>query len=323
MGPMLGFDVETTDANPEEARIAQFALAKVNAADRSSDSRAELVNPGVPMPAEASAINGLTTEMLADAMPIDAAMAIVATALWEAIEGGWPVVAYNARYDLTVADREFRRLGVDSPVADPRLRVIDPRQLDLWLWRYREGKRTLTHVCEVYNAKLEGAHDAAFDAIAAARLAYRMGQSGGVMLEYPYDEVQAQRAEWERIRHSLDLLHEAQVGWAAADAARFEKFLIEKKGDTDAVVDRQWPFIPFGERAPGATEYELRSRLRRQAEAAAAAAQETLVEHALASPALKRASDLVTPEELEAAKAQLFSTEAVDRAAARRREADA
>lgn len=334
---MLGFDVETTDANPEEARIVQFATALVNASEKSVDARAELVNPGVPVPAEASAINGITTEMLEGAMSSEEAMAIIAASLWAAIEGGYPVVAYNGRYDLTVSDREFRRCGMESPAADPRLRVIDPRQLDLYLWRYRSGKRTLAHVCEVYNARLDGAHDATHDAIAAARLAYRIGQSGRVMLERPWDEVQKQRAEWDWARGSVDRLHVLQTEFAAKDAVRFEEYCRSRgddgsDGNPPAVIDRQWPVIPFEERAPGAVEYELFRRQRNQAAAAEQAAKDaarapvTPTAQDIAGteahspgadslPPIKRASDLVpegaqqTAEELEAAKADLFSPE--------------
>jgi DNA polymerase-3 subunit epsilon len=327
-GRMLGFDLETTAANPEEARIVQFAFAFVGGG-KPTEATAGLVNPGIPIPPEATAINGITDEMVADAMSERDAVRITGKALRLAIKRGWPICTYNGRYDLTVEDRAARRAGLKSPVIDPALRSLDGRQLDLWLWKYRKGKKTLADVCEVYDASLDRAHDAAFDAIAAARLIYRIGQRGRVMLEWPYEEVRAQCEEWERIRGSVDLLHEAQVRWAYEDAVRFEAFLREKgddgrDGNPPAVVDKQWPFIPFGEREAGATEYDdfRQERKRREAAEAAAAYAERVAsgdadadptpaqtEHGLAILAEKREDRAQDRDALRMAQEALFSTE--------------
>ena len=67
---------------------------------------------------------------------------------------GVPVVAFNARYDLTMLDREARRHGI-APLTERghELLVIDPLIIDKQLDKYRKGKRTLTAVCEVYNVE--------------------------------------------------------------------------------------------------------------------------------------------------------------------------
>ena len=56
------------------------------------------------------------------------------------------------------------------------LRVLDPRVLDRHLDRYRKGRRTLTDLCAHYGVTLEGAHDAAADALAALEVVRALGR---------------------------------------------------------------------------------------------------------------------------------------------------
>ena len=57
---MLSFDLETTSANPAEARIVTSAMVKIQG--RKVDSVELLADPGVEIPAEATQVHGITTE---------------------------------------------------------------------------------------------------------------------------------------------------------------------------------------------------------------------------------------------------------------------
>jgi hypothetical protein len=106
---MSGFDLETTGAKPETARIVQFGFAHVG-----GDQRPEvvecLVDPGVDVPEEAANIHGLTTEKVrAEGVNNVAAITQIVKQVTECVNNARPLVGHNISYDLTVLDRECRR----------------------------------------------------------------------------------------------------------------------------------------------------------------------------------------------------------------------
>jgi DNA polymerase III subunit epsilon len=224
-GPLVGFDLETTGPDPETARIVTAAIVIWNGAGVTAQSTF-LVNPGVEIPAEATAVHGITTEVARE-KGIDAARAAyeVSAKLASVILDGAPLVAYNAPYDLTVLDRETRRHGTE-PFGDVFSGcsgcVIDPLVLDKHLDPYRKGKRTLTAACEHYGVRLDGAHDAASDAIAAMRLAWKIGAANPSLAAL-----------------SPVALHDLQVKAKASQAASFQEYL-RRQGSTE-VIDGSWP----------------------------------------------------------------------------------
>jgi len=221
---LTAFDLETTAADPEVARIVTACVVHVGGGELTA-ARSWLLQPdGYDIPAEASAIHGITTEKArAEGMPAVTAIGEIATELRAAWGFGRPVIVFNAQYDFTVLDRELRRNALNpltlGPVIDPR--VLD-KQGDVYLGFHRRGSRKLVDQCAHYDCKLDGAHDAAFDAIAAARLAYRIAQKFGAFACSTPEE-----------------LHRSQVQWFAEQAASLERHF-RSKGKDD-VVDRDWP----------------------------------------------------------------------------------
>ena len=221
-GRMVAFDIETTGVDVEEARIVTATVAAVG-----GGTAAEVVtliaDPGIEIPDEAAAIHGYTTERArAEGSPardvVQGVTALLAAA-WHL-----PMVAYNARFDFTILDRECRRHGIE-PV--PPVQVIDPLVLDKHLYPYRRGSRRLEAVCEHYDARLDGAHDSAHDALAAARVAYRIGQ----------------RSELGTM--TAEELHDAQIGWAASQARSLADYFRSKGRAEDADgVRPEWPVVP-------------------------------------------------------------------------------
>jgi enoyl-CoA hydratase/carnithine racemase len=104
--------------------------------------------------------------------------------------------------------------------------VVDPYVLDKQVDRFRKGKRTLGAVCAHYNVPLDEAHASHADALAAARVAWRLGQA--------FEELRALE---------LRALHEQQIAWAAAQAASFEDYL--RRNGRDERIEPAWPIVPL------------------------------------------------------------------------------
>lgn len=170
-------------------------------------------------------MHGITTEHVRNhgRPPVECVQEIVEV-IHGAIVNGVPVLAFNACYDLTLLDREARRTG--APSVEPPL-VLDPFVIDKQVDRFRKGKRTLVAQCEHYGVKLGDAHDATADALGAARVMW--------MIARRYPEVGAM---------TLPELHEAQMRWAAEQAASFRQYLI-KQGRTEDLPHGEWPMRPY------------------------------------------------------------------------------
>jgi DNA polymerase III subunit epsilon len=228
--PLVGFDLETTGTDPLEARIVTAAVVRSGPGDEPAGrvERAWLADPGIRIPAQASAIHGISSERAtAEGRPAREVADEVAAALCDAWRQGVPVVAYNASFDLTLLSAELDRHGLPS-LAD-RLDgtgpgpVVDPYTIDRAVDRYRRGKRTLEAVCAEYGVALASAHDATADAVAAIRVAR------AVAARHP-SVASLTPAE----------LHRRQIRWYAEWAEDYQAFL-RRKGDAEAVVEGSWP----------------------------------------------------------------------------------
>jgi DNA polymerase-3 subunit epsilon len=229
---LAAFDIETTGVDCESDRIVTASISFVGG-DLPVESRDWLVDPGVEIPTGATGVHGITTEHARANGRVTGEVVEEITALLAShLQQGAPVIVFNARFDLTCLDREARRHGVlplvDRVGADGML-VVDPFVLDKQLDRYRRGKRTLTAVCEHYRVPLEDAHVANADALAAARVAWRLAR---------------QFAELQEA--DLRALHDHQVAWAAEQAASLQDYF--RGRGSEELVERAWPIIP--ERVP-------------------------------------------------------------------------
>lgn len=222
LGRMAGFDLETTGVDVEHDRIVTATVVQCGGGQPTVPAN-WLADPGIEIPEGAAQVHGITTERArAEGKPAPEVVADVLAALGQVIASGTPVVAMNARYDLTLLDREAARYGLPPLPAGP---VIDPLVLDKQTDRYRKGRRTLTALCEHYEVPLGAAHTSDADAIAACRVAWRIGTR--------YDRLAAM---------TLAELHSAQVGWAAEQAKGLQEYL--RKTDPNAHCAPEWPLIP-------------------------------------------------------------------------------
>ena len=215
---MLAFDLETTSANPKDARIVTSALVRIDGHDVQKVEH--LADPGIEIPQAATDVHGITTEKAqAEGRPHEEVLKDTVDAIKAAWDDGLTLIVYNAPFDLTV----LRSLTGDFTITGP---VFDPYVIDRVSDKWRKGKRTLGAVCEHYGVELGNAHEATADALAAARVAWKQ-----VRQHYPN---LAQMDENE-------LMEFQAVKWYE-DRVAFKKYL-EGKGRDASDVSTAWPLI--------------------------------------------------------------------------------
>lgn len=233
-GPLAAFGTETTGVDAESDRIVSAAVVVQESSGARPRLRRWLVNPGVTVPAAATAVHGLTEEHLwRNGRWPAPVIRETADELQYLAVAGRPLVVMDAPFGLTLLDRELRRHRASSLdrwlAASAPLRVLDPRVLDGHLDRYRKGPRTLTDLCAHYGVEREGAHDAAADALAALEVVRALGRRFSTRLE----------------RLTPAELHTLQGGWHAAQArgsqAWFARTGSEERANPEWPVRRELP----------------------------------------------------------------------------------
>jgi DNA polymerase-3 subunit epsilon len=251
---LAGLDIETTGVDLDADRIVAAAIS-ILGGGRPPEHHYWIVDPGVDIPADATAIHGITTERARaeGRHPQDAVREIITT-LTEQSGEGVPVVAFNARFDFTVLDREAVRYGLPGIASHTgtSIAVIDPYVLDKQFDRFRRGKRTLTAACEHYRVSLDLPYASNTHAIAATLLALRLvGRVPELRAVDPTG------------------LHRRQIDWAAGQAASMEEYL-RREGCQDR-VEHAWPIVPtttqtrggpirYRRAVPGHPQHDIRLR---------------------------------------------------------------
>ncbi|KJS52739.1 DNA polymerase III subunit epsilon [Streptomyces rubellomurinus subsp. indigoferus] len=225
--PLVGFDLETTGTDPAVDRIVTAALVDTVGAARVGAAH-WLLDPGVPIPAEAEAIHGVGDDLARrKGRPAKEAVEEIAAALCERLAAGRPVVAFNAPFDLSLLDAELRRHGLATlaeRLGGPVRPVLDALVIDRAVDKYRKGSRTLQRVCELYGVELTDAHEAGSDALAAVRVAVALAERYPAEVGTPTPED----------------LHRQQIGWYRDWAESLQAWLRRGK-DPQAEVDPRWP----------------------------------------------------------------------------------
>jgi DNA polymerase-3 subunit epsilon len=218
------FDLETTGVDVSADRIVTAHVGLLDATGSVILARDWIADPGVEIPASAAAIHGVTTEQArAVGEPASDVVEQIVDVLRSLLDAGIPVVAYNAAYDFSLLAAEAQRHGV-PPLRDPSP-VIDPLIIDKTYDRYRRGKRTLAAVAAHYAVRLEDAHQASADAVAAGRVAQALAERFAGLMPPRVEE-----------------LHTRQIAWARAQAASLTEYLIRiGRLDPEQTLDGGWP----------------------------------------------------------------------------------
>lgn len=217
------FDTETTGISMKESRIVSACVAVLDENGETVIRHDWIIDPGVEIPEMAFRVHGISTER-AKAEGIEASVGVqqIVDTIHTYFEEGLPLVAYNAPFDLTLLKYEAARYGIDFPEANVKP-VFDPLVIDKELDKYRRGKRRLETVSEHYGVKLDNAHDAGADAIAAGQVLLKIIQ------KYP-GSFALSPAEF----------HDLQVQWAKNQAASFQEFMRKSK-DPSFTTNGSWP----------------------------------------------------------------------------------
>jgi DNA polymerase III subunit epsilon len=268
LGRMAALDFESSDKNPETARIVTCALIFVGG-NLPTDTCEWLINPGIPMEPEAIKVHGITDEYAAEhGQPAEHGVGEIAKAVAEVVAAGIPLVGHNlGGYDLNLLDRECRRhLGdnLEGIVRQPLTRVVDTMVLDKHAAPFRrrvsptQGPYQMRTTAETYGLPWNEseAHGAAYDALQSARAAYKMGAIAHKAPQDRPDWVKAlrnRRGPYDRFGDlanvTVEELHQRQIKWAAESAASYQEWLRDPvrsgdKHDPDAVIDGTWPIRP-------------------------------------------------------------------------------
>jgi DNA polymerase-3 subunit epsilon len=223
--PIAVFDLETTGLDHKKARIVTACAALLNPDGTINGADVEwLANPGIPIPAEATAVHGITDEIARErGQELGEVVRSIVSTLAGYFEKGIPVVAYNAPYDFTILRQHAEDFGIAWP--ENPSPILDPLVLDKKLVQFRKGKRRLEIVAGYYNVKLDDAHNATADAVAAGHIAQAMAAQFSSQLDMPLGE-----------------LHALQVTWSREQDESFAKFM--KGINPDFVPVFGWPEKP-------------------------------------------------------------------------------
>ena len=224
---MLGFDTETTGVSPHHSRIVTASIIVTGDEQKTHNW---LLNPGVEIPTAAQQVHGISTAQARKegADPLFA-LAEMRDILVAGMKAGYPVVAFNAPFDLTLLESELVRYGLDtmeSLLGRDLFPVLDPLVLDRILDPYRKGPRRLETLIGIYRIEAGGYHDAENDVIATLKLLRAMIKSHALL-----------RAS------SLRKLHELQASTQEKWAESFNAYLAERGRPAD--VNGHWPVMPM------------------------------------------------------------------------------
>lgn len=218
--PWVGFDLETTGADPVEARIVTAAIVR----PQPEAALTWLLHPGIPIPAEATAVHGVTdADVNAQGMSAVQGCDEIARAIEASWARGALIVAYNAQYDFTVLVQELHRHGLAPLQLGP---ILDPLVLWRGVEKYRRGKKRLSDAVERFEVPQNTKeHDAGADALAALNVMYALADSEGMLAldAWSVDDIVQLQQTWHR-------------QWAEDFAAWFAR-----QGNDPSGIDPQWP----------------------------------------------------------------------------------
>lgn len=150
--PIVFFDIESTGVNVAKDRIVEIAFLKVHP-DGSRESRVQKINPEVDIPAETTAIHGISNEDVKDSPTFKQ----VAKDFAKLIEG-CDLAGFNSnRFDIPMLAEEFLRADVD-------IDLKRHKSVDVQVIFHKMEQRTLSAAYKFYCKKdLVNAHTALAD----------------------------------------------------------------------------------------------------------------------------------------------------------------
>jgi len=157
--PLAVIDLETTGTNLSSDRIVEIAIVKLMP-DGSKTVKHKLINPGMPIPKQASDIHGITDDHVKESPSFRQA----ANELKQFLDHS-DLAGYNSnRFDIPLLVEEFLRIGIDFDMKGRKL-------IDVQRVFHLMEQRTLTAAYRFYCDKIhDGAHGAQADAEATLEI---------------------------------------------------------------------------------------------------------------------------------------------------------
>lgn len=157
--PVVFFDLEATGLLTHEDRVVDIALVK-RMPDGSEESFSSLVDPQVPIPADAQAIHHISDKMVLG-QPTFRTLAPKLLEIFDGSDlGGFGII----KFDIPLLTAEFKRAGAEFTRAGRRI-------FDAMAIYHRMEPRTLSAALRYYCGKpLEDSHRAEPDARASAEV---------------------------------------------------------------------------------------------------------------------------------------------------------
>ncbi|MDR1780953.1 MAG: 3'-5' exonuclease [Tannerella sp.] len=177
--PLVFFDLETTGISIIHDRIVEISLLKIYP-DGTEESKTRRINPGIPIPAEATKVHGITDEDVKDCPPFKA----IARSLASLIEG-CDLAGFNSnRFDIPLLAEEFLRAGIDIDLNKRKF-------IDVQTIFHKMEQRTLSAAYKFYcNKDIDNAHSAEGDVKAT------------------YEVLQAQLDRYPELKNDISALSE-------------------------------------------------------------------------------------------------------------------
>ena len=150
--PLVFLDLETTGINVVTDRIVEIALLKIFP-DGREEEKLQRINPGIPIPQQASAIHGIYDDDVKDAPRFKEVAKLYA----KFIEG-CDLAGFNStRFDIPLLTEEFLRVDIDLDLKKHKF-------IDVQIIFHRMEKRTLAAAYKFYIQKdMENSHNAMAD----------------------------------------------------------------------------------------------------------------------------------------------------------------
>lgn len=157
--PLVFFDIESTGISTSKDRIIEIYLIKLKP-DGSEDHMHEYYNPGIPIPAEATAVHGITDDFVKD-KPLFLERA---NALKQFLEH-CDFAGFNSnKFDVPLLVEEFYRAGIEFEIENRKF--VDAMKI----FHVKEP-RNLAAAFQFYcNKALDNAHSAKFDTMATLEI---------------------------------------------------------------------------------------------------------------------------------------------------------
>lgn len=184
---IVAFDLETTGLDVEQDRIVEFAFIVLDIELEELDRWSELVDPGGPIPEEASQVHGITREDVDGAPRFPQLAPLVQAIVDDAV-----LMAYNHEFDRAFLHHELVRAGgygipEDAPCIDPMVHFKR---------HHPDTSNRLEHAVQHYlDTTLDGAHRAVHDTAAMVDV-FRAMQRVHPELSGSIESAIVERREW-------------------------------------------------------------------------------------------------------------------------------